>query len=103
MVHSRSRNQFLLLQPSRHSVPKHFKVLDVCNRRYDDLLAEMQRFRGRVYASDGAVRASELTADGRHRLAVDDRSWHILSLNDQGQVCGCLRYVEESCARGFDD
>jgi hypothetical protein len=66
-------------------------------------MAEMQRFRGRIYADDGAIHADDLTADGRHRLRVDDESWHVLALNDKGQVCGCLRYLEEQHARGFDD
>jgi hypothetical protein len=105
MVHTRTRKstQFVVLPPSWNSVPKRFRRLEVNNRRYDDLLAEMQRFRGRVYVSDGAVRSDELTADGRHKVAVDDCSWHVLSLDEQGQVCACLRYLEESCAVAFDD
>jgi hypothetical protein len=63
----------------------------------------MQRFRGRVYANDGAVRRDELTADGRHKVAADDCSWHVISLDEKGQVCACLRYLEESGAVDFDD
>ncbi|HEX3745920.1 MAG TPA: hypothetical protein VHW09_18390 [Bryobacteraceae bacterium] len=62
----------------------------------------MQKLRGRVYASDGAVRSRDLTADGRHKLKVDDNSWHILSLNPQGEVVACLRYLEESFTSGFE-
>ena len=105
MVHTRTRDQtqFVVLPPSRQSVPKRFRCLEVNNRRHDDLLAEMQRFRGRVYANDGAIRPDELTADGRHKVAVDDCSWHVLSLDEQGRVCACLRYLEESGAVDFDD
>ena len=105
MVHTRTRNQtqFVVLPPSRQSVPERFRCLEANNRRYDDLLAEMQRFRGRVYVADGAVRPDELTADGRHMVAVDNCSWHVLSLDEHGQVCACLRYLEESCAVDFDD
>src|SRR5664279_5357239 len=101
MVHTHTRNhsQFVVLPPSRHSVPERFRCIEVNDRRYDDLLAAMQRFRGKVYLNDGAVRPDELTADGRHEVDVDDRSWHVLSLDEQGQVCACLRYLEESCAQ----
>jgi hypothetical protein len=105
MVHSRIRNQtqFVILPPSRQSVPKRFRCLDVNNSQYDDLLSEMQRFRGRVYMQDGAIRADELTSDGRHKVSVDDVSWHVLSLDENGNVCACLRYLEESRAVYFDD
>jgi hypothetical protein len=63
----------------------------------------MQRFRGMVYSRDGAVQTSELTADGRHKLAVDERSWHVLSLDRDNRVCACLRYLDETRASGFDD
>jgi hypothetical protein len=62
----------------------------------------MQRLRGRVYESDGAVRRRELTFDGRHRLPIDANSWHILSLNQRGEVVACLRYLEETDASGFE-
>ncbi|HTX33612.1 MAG TPA: hypothetical protein VME43_01275 [Bryobacteraceae bacterium] len=63
----------------------------------------MQRLRGRVYAGDQAIDRADLTADGRHKLSVDEDSWHVLSLDQQGEVVACLRYVDESNARGFDD
>ena len=105
MVHTRSRNQtqFVVLPPSTHSVSKPFRSIEVNNRRYDDLLAEMQRFRGKVYADDGAIRTDELTSDGRHKVAIDDYSWHVLSLDRDGKICACLRYLEESFATNFDD
>jgi hypothetical protein len=105
MVQTRTRNQtqFVVLPPSRQAVLKRFRSIEVNNRRYDDLLAQMQRFRGRVYTADGAIGPDELTADGRHKVAVDDCSWHVLSLDEHGQVCACLRYLEESRAVDFDD
>jgi hypothetical protein len=83
-------------------VPSAFRNLTFSSRRHDDLLAEMQRFRGRVYLSDGAIAASELTPDGRHKLAIDQHSWHLLTMDSSGQVCGCLRYLEEKRATRFD-
>lgn len=63
----------------------------------------MQRFRGAAYLADGAIRGAELTDDGRHELPIDQASWHVLSLNEQGEICACLRYLEERNARCFDD
>jgi len=65
-------------------------------------MAKMQRLRGRAYGADGAIQASELTADGLHKLSIDERSWHVLSLDSDGEVIACLRYLEESDASGFE-
>jgi hypothetical protein len=48
--------------------------------------------RGALYLEDGAITADQLTADGRHKLPVDDRSWHVVTLNAEGKVSGCSRY-----------
>jgi len=66
-------------------------------------MAAMQRLRGQIYAEDGAIRPNELTWDGRHISPVDKRSWHVLSVDDNGDVCACLRYLDESQANRFDD
>jgi hypothetical protein len=63
----------------------------------------MQRFRGKVYHSDGAIEANELTPDGRHDVSLDHQSWHVLSLDPNGKVCSCLRFLDAKYARGFDD
>lgn len=52
--------------------------------------ARMQRLRGRLYLEDGAIEPWQLTSDGRHQLARDDKSWHLLSL-DHDEVVGCAR------------
>jgi hypothetical protein len=67
------------------------------------LLASMQRLRGTVYVNDGAIRPSDLTADGRHALRVDEHSWHVLSLNRTGQVSSCLRYTDKRRAASFEN
>jgi hypothetical protein len=83
-------------------MPEVFRNVDPSNRRHQQLLASMQRLRGSVYMADGAVRRSQLTADGRHKVNVDENSWHVLSLNASGEVVACLRFLEESHAPGFD-
>ena len=100
---ARISTQFVVLPPQRQNPGSVFRNVQASSRRHDELLAEMQRFRGRVYLSDGAIRADELTSDGRHRLPIDSHSWHVLSLDDDGRVVACLRYLEETQAGGFDD
>src|SRR5205085_523871 len=46
---------------------------------------------------------ADLTSDGRHRVRIDEESWHVLSLDSHGSVVSCLRYLDESHAPGFDD
>ncbi len=99
---ARSQTTFAILTPARLTMADGFRNVDASNRRHQHLLAGMQRLRGGVYEADGAVRRSELTADGRHRLNVDDNSWHVLSLDGRGEVVACLRFLEESRASGFD-
>jgi hypothetical protein len=99
---SRSQNHFAVLSPGGPALPGVFHNVHADNRRRQDLMAKMQRLRGRVYGADGAVRPADLTVDGRHKLDVDERSWHVLSLDPSGNVVACLRYLEESHASGFE-
>ncbi len=99
---ARKQARFAILPPARREVPGVLRNIDDNNRRYDSLLTKMQRLRGRVYGADGAIHRTELTADGRHKLDVDERSWHVLSLDARGEVVACLRYLEESDASSFD-
>ena len=103
MVFSIAQTKFVILPPSRATVASSFHNIQTDSRKHDDLFAEMQRFRGRIYASDGAIRYSELTSDGRHKMSIDEHSWHVLSLDQDGRICACLRYLEETRAAGFDD
>lgn len=82
--------------------PSIFRNTQGDQQRYRGLLAGVQRFRGSVYLADGAIPATALTADGRHKSCADDRAWHLASLDENGQVCACMRYLEESHAGGFD-
>jgi hypothetical protein len=105
MVLSRSRThtQFVVLPPARlATVSSQFRNVQADYRRHDELFAEMQRFRGHVYFSDGAVQAGDLI-DGRHKVSIDEHSWHVLSLDSNGRICACLRYLEERSASGFHD
>jgi hypothetical protein len=96
------RTQFVLLAPSRPFVPKLFSRVVTHRERYKDLLAEMQIVRGRTYLQDGAIAPWQLSPEGRHRLAVDDSSWHLLALDEEARVCGCVRYLEHRNTTSFD-
>lgn len=105
MVHTRSRSQtyFVVLPPSRGAISKIFRNIVDDTRRHDELIGDMQRFRGRIYSGDGAIQAQDLTVDGRHEVKIDAHSWHVLSLDRSRRVVACLRYVEEKQATGFDE
>jgi hypothetical protein len=60
------------------------------NRR-NNLLVEMQNLRGRVYLEDGAIEADQLI-DGRHQADIDEDSWHLLVVDKDDQVRGCVRF-----------
>lgn len=100
---TRSQTHFAILTPSRIVTPTVFRNVEFNQRQHHHLLTDMQRLRGRVYEADGAVGRADLTADGRHKLEIDDCSWHVLSLNSKGEVVACLRYLEESHASSFDN
>ena len=95
--------ELAILSPASTAAPQVFRKTELNRRRYDQVLADMQRLRGSIYLRDGAIQADELTADGRHKLAIDERSWHILLMDGAGSVKGCLRYLEENDASRFDD
>jgi hypothetical protein len=82
----------VLLAPSLSSVPDRFDSVQLNPQRHEALLAQMQRLRGAVYLKDGAIGPNQLDDDSRHRLPVDDRSWHVLTLDGGGNVNGCSRY-----------
>ena len=97
-----AQTQLVILSPARSPAPMVFRNIAVDSRRYDQMLAAMQRLRGQVYLRDGAIQADQLAPDRRHKLPVDEHSWHILLLDGGGQVGGCLRYLEEEIDSRFD-
>ena len=96
-IHS-TETQLMVLAPRATIVPGTFRHVNQNEGLHRSLLAELQRFRGSVYLKDGAIAPWELTQDSRHAPAVDEKSWHVLSLDRQGKVCACLRFLEESGA-----
>jgi hypothetical protein len=83
----------VVLAPAEAYLPKSFTRIVRNPVRHATLLSGIQRLRGRVYAEDGAIDASELSPDGRFVQPIDNHAWHLVRLNARGEVCGCARYV----------
>lgn len=83
----------VLLAPSERAVPSGFTTVDADPGRYQGLMAEMQRLRGRVYLEDGAIEPDQLV-EYRHQLDIDEGSWHLLMVDGNNRVRGCARYRE---------
>lgn len=96
-------SEIVILPPSGFSVPRQFRNVLSNGAAYDSILSHIQRFRGRIYLEDGAIQPGELTPDWRHVLPIDQQSWHVISIEKNGELSGCLRFLEESHARRFED
>jgi Acetyltransferase (GNAT) domain len=97
---SSSSRAMLLLAPVQSVPPASFSGLQCDPARFQDLLFETQTFRGKVYLEDGAIQPSQLTA-GRHADPLDDTSWHLLVMDNDSRVCGCMRYSHHSASAGI--
>ncbi len=96
-------NGLVLLAPEGGSVPASFTRRSFGPGRHAAWLSEAQKVRGTVYLQDGAVEASQLTADGRHVQTSDSDSWHLLAVDGNGEVQGCARYRHLTGNISFDD
>lgn len=85
--------RLVLLAPPDAFVPRRFENVLRDGQRHGELLAALQRLRGELYLNEGAIRADQLSSDGRHRMASDERAWHVVALDQHGQVAGCSRYL----------
>jgi hypothetical protein len=86
--------RLVLLAPPSTVIPSAFDNIDVNPARHTDLLVQMQRLRGSVYLHDGAIQPQELSVDGRHSTPEDDRSWHLLMVDESRKVNACIWYME---------
>ena len=105
LIHGRDnslRRRLILLAPDRRQTMS-FPQSKVDSSLHQRLLAEAQKLRGSVYLADGAVQASQLTSDGRHVQSADEKSWHLLTLDEQGRVAACTRYLPHSNTVSFPE
>lgn len=91
---TRIHRRFVLVAPPDAGLPQVFNRVSEDAARHAGLIDRLQRLRGNVYLEDGAVHAGELSADGRHLTPEDNRSWHLLMLNEQGGVNACAWYMQ---------
>ena len=98
-----SNRQFILVAPIGTATGGAFRHVEGDPGWRQELLADMQRLRGRIYLSDGAITRTELTDDGRHVQAIDEHSWHLLVLSSAGKVLGCTRYLQHHSSTPFNN
>jgi hypothetical protein len=82
----------VLIAPAGSNAGRYFANVAATSSFREDIVDELQRFRGNFYYADGALQESDLTADGRHYQAIDLKSWHLLSLDADGNIMSCARY-----------
>jgi hypothetical protein len=100
---SSSHQQLIVLAPSSARIPEGFRNVVVDPLRHGEILADMQKMRGRIYLDDGAIAPWQLQVDGRHCSPADEGSWHLLTLDDHGNVSGCVRYREHLNPTAFHE
>ena len=88
-----ARGKIVILTPGGANSPLTMQRFYSTANQYEEHLAAMQRMRGSLYLAEGALQPHQISADGRHRLAVDERSWHVLALGANDEVVGCARYM----------
>lgn len=94
--------QVTLLAPEHIVTRDRTGSLSEDSNRYNRLLANMQRLRGRIYLSDGAIQPWQLTSDGRHVQPIDRSAWHVLLVDANERVFGCARYLEHDFPLNFE-
>src|SRR5665213_3107990 len=96
------RRRNLLLAPTSVNLGP-FTDIVVDSSSHSSRLAEAQKLRGRIALHEGAVDPTQLLPDGRHVQAADRHSWHLLTLDADGRVAACMRYLPHRRGVRFDD
>jgi hypothetical protein len=86
--------RLVVLAPPQRTLPKQFTNLRPASDERQDYIDELQRLRGGIYFADGAISTTQMSVDGRHQTPEDDKSWHLLLLDEQREVSGCIWYME---------
>jgi hypothetical protein len=94
--------RLVVVAPRGASVPGFFRNGPSDDAMRDDLVGAIQRLRGSVYLEDGAIDAAQLTPDGRHRTAEDDRAWHLLVLHGN-RIAACVWYLQHEDVQSIED
>jgi hypothetical protein len=70
---------------------------------YMRYLIGMQKLRGRLYLTDGAIKPNELDDEGRFPMQGDDQAWHLLLVDETKRVIGCVRYLVHANTESFEN
>ncbi len=97
----RSRS-FVLLAPQRE-YPRQFVDIYGDRKLYAHVLAEVQRFRGKVYVSEGNLLPGDLSIEGRHVQSADYKGWHLVTLDENNSVAACARMIFHDHSSRFSD
>lgn len=95
-------DRLVLLAP-KASVPTRFHNVEADSRRHAFFVRQMQALRGSVYLHDGAIGREQLSSEGLHETAEDERSWHLLTLDKHRRVSGCAWYLEHDSLVRVDE
>ena len=93
-------DRLILIAPPEREIPSTFQNICRDAQRHQSYLHDVQRFRGGIYLGDGAIRS--LSHDGRHQTPEDDRSWHVLRLDEQDRITACIWYLEHHGPMSID-
>jgi hypothetical protein len=94
--------RLVLLAPNR-SIPSFFRCVETDSERHQALVRDMQKLRGAIYFHDGALGRDQLSADGLHQTAEDERSWHLLMVDERQRVTGCAWYLQHDSTAQVED
>jgi hypothetical protein len=86
-----------VVAPSVAHVPEWLSNALVNDAMYQNMIDEIQRFRGNVYVHDKAIPASSLDKEGRHYSDYDYQAWHIIFRDRREDLCGAIRVGLVSC------
>jgi hypothetical protein len=93
--------RFIVLAPRDAFVPRTFRNRWCDSEIHEQILADMQRMRGRIAVCEGAGRESDLDSQGRHHMHGDEKSWHLIRMGANGDVLGCARILVHSESTTF--
>jgi hypothetical protein len=87
-------HRLVVVAPRRAAIPGVFRNIQIDPDLHSERVRDLQRLRGDVYRDDGAVRSDQLSADGLHQIPEDGKSWHLLTVDEENRVIGCVWYLE---------
>ncbi|MEZ4698616.1 MAG: GNAT family N-acyltransferase, partial [Rhodothermales bacterium] len=84
-------HRLVVVPPSRTSDGRYVEASCPLDIEHRAVIDQVQRFRGRIYVDDGALPPDALDRFGRHYSDFDDSCHHLLVVDDQDAVEGCVR------------